>query len=58
LAFPSASRALARSSMATNVVCACLCACATELDVGWRLSCAPTDCYAIGPASGFVRHRT
>src|SRR5262245_55637928 len=50
---PCASRRLARASVAANVACACCSARLTEAGVGWRSSCAPIDCGAIGPAFGF-----
>src|SRR5262245_9892687 len=51
--FPCASRRLARAKVAANVDCACRSARSTEAGVGWRSSCAPIDCGAIGPAFGF-----
>src|SRR5262245_37356075 len=51
--FPWASRRLARAKVAANDACACCSARLTEAGVGWRSSCAPIDCGAIGPAFGF-----
>src|SRR5262249_12459301 len=50
--FPCASSRLARAMVAANVACARSSARFTESGVGWRSSCAPIDCGAIGPASG------
>ena len=51
--FPCLSRRLARAKVAANAACACCSARLTEAGVGWRSSCAPIDCGAIGPAFGF-----
>ena len=50
--FPCLSRRLARAKVAANVAFACCSARLIEAGVGWRSSCAPIDCGAIGPAFG------
>ena len=51
--FPCLSRRLARAKVAANAAFACSSARLIEAGVGWRSSCAPIDCGAIGPAFGF-----
>ena len=50
--FPCLSRRLARAKVAANAAFACCSARLIEAGVGWRSSCAPIDCGAIGPAFG------
>lgn len=51
--FPCLSRRLARAKVAANAAFACFSARLIEAGVGWRSSCAPIDCGAMGPAFGF-----
>src|SRR4029077_199492 len=51
--FPCASSRLARARVAANKACAFCSARLIDAGVGWRSSCAPIDCGAIGPAFGF-----
>src|SRR5262249_57321971 len=50
---PWASSRLARAMAALNDACARPSARLTEAGVGWRLSCAPIEWGAIGPAPRF-----
>jgi hypothetical protein len=54
---PSASSASPRAKAATNLDCACSWARFTDSGVGWRRSCASSDCGAVGPAAGLDANR-
>jgi hypothetical protein len=50
---PLASSRLARAIAVENLACRRSWARFKESGVGWRSSCAPTDCSAVNPAFGF-----